>query len=145
MKPSPSESVDENPPPRFGGTSAVAVARRPPVLAGLRRAPRRSPGIQNNPIGSMDGGTPCCTPTLGQIFLYIYIYYIPSMTSIFEGESPKTKPFSIKTRVIKGLQVIIYIYYTYFLNLNVFLFGILDRDSRKPIASMGRWYIQLHI
>ena len=65
-------------PPPFG-TSAAAVARRPPVLAGLRRAPRRSPGIQNNPIGSMDGGAPCCTPELGadfSIYKYTYIIYI---------------------------------------------------------------------
>ena len=44
---------------------------------------------------------------------YIYIYtYIPrtQMSSIFEGQPSKTRPFSSKTRVICVLRIYIYIY-----------------------------------
>ena len=41
------------------------------------------------------------------VFIYIYIPRTP-MTSIFEGQPPKTRPFPIKTRVIWVLGIYIY-------------------------------------
>ncbi len=49
----------------------------------------------------------------GDMFIYIYIY-IPrtQITSIFEGQAPKTRPFPIKTRVIwvPGIYIYIHMY-----------------------------------
>ena len=47
----------------------------------------------------------------------IYISYIDTwapMTSIFEGQPPKTRPFPNKTRVIWVPGIYIYVYYIYY-------------------------------
>ena len=60
-------------------------------------------------FGSFNGGNR--KPSLG-IFGELTIYTIPGtqMTSIFEGQPSKTRPFPIKTRVIWVPGICIYIY-----------------------------------
>ena len=55
----------------------------------------------------------------GNIWWYMHIIYMPGtqMTSIFEGQPPKTRPFPIKTRVIRvpgvymfcGIEFVVFI------------------------------------
>ena len=95
----------------------------------------------------IDVREPTCKPTKidCQMFKIGIMYRRPTntdvycgtpMTSIFEGQPPKTRPFSIKTRVI-WVPGYIYIYISY---IYICMFNIANLDACFSMDCFNGWF-----